>query len=288
MLKFLKTGIFLGGILLSNFSYSQDVPLGTLPMFYNSSFAGEADGGRFSTNFSLRRNSFYHTLGVQSSYDQFIPALRSGLGVSVGHFNTFGSFSSYNNNHSTLGLAVAPKFSLKGKLTISPSLDFNYFRQSSEINNAKGYATRVGILINSSKFFFGYSFDVFSNLKIKNVFNSETKQINRNIFDDFNSSIQLGYTFQRSKESKFSFTPQILISVSTFDERFQVAPLKLMLNFRHSNFLWGVSDDGLHVGWQTPRLRLMVFNNVQRLFIKSHIIDPSSISALSFRYNFKK
>lgn len=90
----LKSSLVWAGILLSSFSYAQEVPLGVLPMQFNSSFAGEAESPRISTNIGFRTptptNSFLGSnyrsgwgFLTNASYDQFIPAIRSGVGVSV-------------------------------------------------------------------------------------------------------------------------------------------------------------------------------------------------------------
>lgn len=74
----------------------------------------------------------------------------------------------------------------------------------------------------------------------------------------------MGYTFQRSSESKFSFTPQLLLSIDKFNSS---APLRIhfedfILNFRYKQFIWGFNNRGIHVGWQTDKLRLMLTNGL--------------------------
>ncbi len=283
MFRNLRAGIFLGGMLLSTLCQGQFAPLGTMPMYYNSSFAGGGDVPRFNTILIYEDYRNFNSIGSQSSFDMFVPAIGSGIGITSG-ISRFGGIWANRINYN-LGLAIAPKFSLGGKVTISPSIDVMLLKGVSSNFTYNGVNSRAGLLVNTSKFFVGYSMNFFSLYKHESSYSTET--IKRNFTDSHEGMFQMGYTFQRSTDSKFSVTPQILAVVNTYTQtgRLGIGFAKFLVNFRYNKFLYGVSDDGLHVGYQSQRLRIMAFNNVQRFLIRE---SPVNSSTLSFRYNFKK
>ncbi len=301
----LKSSLVWAGILLPFASRAQDVPLGALPMQFNSSFAGEAESPRLNANtrFDGSGTTFGRLLTISNSYDQFVPALRSGVGVSSYYskqdktFSFSGQTSSFEGYNYGFAVAVAPKFSLKGKYTISPSLDFSYssFRSSydnywptftNERQNASGFSiqSRVAILFNTQKWYAGYSVDLFqygeTHYSIPVTFPNAGRQ--------FNSYWQFGYTFQRSSESKFSFTPQLLFRTGydtpSYGNQFLYFRFTAFnLNFRYQKVIWGISNAGFHVGWQTKPLRIMLSSR----FENGDFSGRSYIGNLSFRYVFK-
>ncbi|MBC7923087.1 MAG: hypothetical protein H7Z75_18565, partial [Ferruginibacter sp.] len=132
MIPNFKTALVGSGLLLSLAGYGQGInlPLGALPMQYNGSFAGETNGPRISSNFGLQtaRRFYGRTYLAIASYDQFIPAIRSGIGLTVGYGDFYSIYTinasrrSYSSENYQVALAIAPKFSIKGKFTLSPSL----------------------------------------------------------------------------------------------------------------------------------------------------------------------
>ena len=282
MRTFLQSSLVWAGILLSFASQAQDdAPLGVLPMQYNSSFAGEAESPRLNTSIGFTTPAKYSSRGIamQSSYDQFVPALRSGIGVSTHYSRRAGEYGfglsgsgqslSYESQGYGFAVAVAPKFSLKGKYTLSPSLDFSYsslrFSQDywpgiNERQEGNGFniQSRAAILFNTPKWYAGYSVDLFqygeAHYRIPISWPTEGRR--------FNSYWQFGYTFQRSSESKFSFTPQLLFRTG-YDTRFIIrrefryfALTALNLNFRYRKAIWGFNNAGFHVGWQTKPMQI--------------------------------
>jgi len=270
MLKIIKTGIFWGGMLCSFFCHGQNVPLGTMPLLFNGSFAGEGEAPRIHSFLDYTNLGYSHPIiGIFTSYDQFVPALGSGVGIFTGF-----SLSSNSISYRYGGAAIAPKFSYKGKFTISPSLDFRYSSFQSVPLERKFFSSSAGLLINSSRFFFGYSITIFRNAISDGLY--QPRRINTSLgFSVF----QLGYTFQRSQESKFAFTPQILIV--PFMGAF---PAKFLMNFKYDKVLWGIGDNGLHVGWQTEKLRIMAFNDVFWRILDDRNYNTTNIS---FRYVFQ-
>jgi hypothetical protein len=307
----LLIGIHVGlGILLSSACYGQEfanVPLGALPMQYNSSFAGQAGSARFSSNFryGVTQEPNYLSRGYQlfASYDQFIPAIRSGIGITAGYHNgysrsesTTGYFFNYSTSIKYAGLAVAPKFSFKGKYTLSPSLDFNFSSSNFQYianppfdtiynylnGNHLAFNSRAGILFNTNKLYIGYSMVLLSSSLGKNRIPQNRLQSYR-----FQSYFQIGYTFQKSETSKFSFTPQIVIEFSEheFENRLNILLAGLNLNFRYKQFIWGLNDEGIHLGWQTDKVRLMLTNDYGRVSGLSNSLEGFRYEGnLSLRY----
>lgn len=294
-----KSSLVWTGMLLSFASYGQrsDAPLGALPMQYNSSFAGEGSGPRISSNIGF--NSDYinfplRRLITDLSYDQFVSRIHTGVGLSTSYYNgrsEFGKTAAYS-----VGAAIAPKFSIKGKVTISPSLDFSFargdvyldFRRYDGTELEYGYTyirSRAAILVNTQKWYVGYSVDAYTNLDYRN--DTIATRIGTP-FKGFNSVLQLGYTFQRSTDAKFSFTPQIAFKIREQPQRFEdplwerIKQVDFNFTFRHDKFIWGANGNGIHVGLQTQQLRLMLTN-----WIKDDNTYPYA-GNLSFRYIFKK
>ncbi len=294
MFRLLTTFLSGCGIVISTACLSQgqaEIPLGAMPMQYNPSFAGQMGGPRISssTGYDLRRFNFVNdhasrtkTYSIYTSYDQFIPLIRSGIALTAGvegEKNIFNSVDGNNKNvrhditnrSKFVSLAVAPKLSIRGKYTLSPSVDIAYSSLQSntafssadsssrytEFENLE-FQSRAGILFNTHKYYIGYSVILFQH--IRNPYTNMYLNLGRN----FQSFLQMGYTFQKSSESKFSFTPQLLLRVSKFNGS---APLRInfediILNFRYKQFIWGFNNRGIHVGWQTEKIRLMLTNGL--------------------------
>jgi hypothetical protein len=310
MSALLKTGLLCMACLLPLVAYGQgrfEVPLGALPMQYNGGFAGEAGSPRLNTvvggGFNRNVNKQYADGGYRTyaAYDQFVPAIRSGIGVTAGysHFDAGDRQleSYYYRGWGTyFAVAVAPKFSMGGKVTLSPSIDAAFFGSRNSFSNLSGYSrdsrnsaiqSRIGLLLNTQKFYVGYSIylvDHFSTYQKDDT--ASLRMAGRR--EKFTSYWQLGYTFGRGTESKFSFTPQLVFSTATdrYARRgyrpFSFADFNL--NFRYKKLIWGVNVTGVHLGWQTERLRIMLSDNLQ--YVRR---DESGYAAnVALRYVFKE
>ncbi|MES2733031.1 MAG: type IX secretion system membrane protein PorP/SprF [Bacteroidota bacterium] len=282
-----QAGIIWTGILWSFLSYGQSAPVGSLPMQYVGSFAGEAGVPRLSSSFSYQNhNNFNGRQDVYESYlsyDQFIPAIRSGIGITTGVGNNLNAVG-YNNqwtpiyfNKSNLYYisgVLAPKFSIQGKYTISPSIDYSY-QGNSALSGYYSRQCRVGMLFNTKKYYIGYSVYLLNNYAFK-----DTNNINTKVRGSERGHLQLGYTFQPSSESKFSCTPQmaILVYENYYDQVVRVGIPALMLNFRYSHLLMGINNRGWHFGWQTDKVRAMA---------SASFGNEKFFGNLSFRYLIK-
>ena len=304
----MKAGLVWTGMLLSLPGWGQireSVPLGVLPMQYIGSFAGEAGAPRLNLNshyyydrYSLSREQGF---GQSLSYDQFIPAIRSGVGLTagagIGLRDGLSSSQIYaREDRHYLTLSIAPKISIKGKYTLSPSVDLTY------VNNVRddgvsggtgesrggGFGSRIGLLWNTPKYYIGYS------LIGINGYHWNRERIPYR----FRSAFQLGYTFQKNSESNFSFTPQLAFYLSShntgslglnfynLDYRYGNGFISLAsfnLNFRYKKFIWGLNNAGIHLGLQNDRLRLMLTNYPGFWGSNKYYIGN-----LSFRYVFKE
>ena len=316
MRNIIKAGLFWCGILLSfvcNAQYSP--PLGALPMQFNGSFAGEAGVPRVSIIGSyywhrapsvVEWNSYHSDL----SYDQFIPAIRSGVGLSVGGYKWESLWEperQIEGESYYVALAVAPKISIKGKYTLSPSIivrydDGNSTSKESQVAatfRSKRVTSQFGLLWNTPKYYIGYSFNGFSHSELEGESLSngiKTPVVNIKRPYRFNSLLQAGYTYQRSSESNFSITPQLVIRViypdrGSGESLFRSYVEAYNLNFRYKKFIWGVNNAGVHVGLQTERLRLMMTNDngyFTERYNRSFSSESKSYHGnLSLRYLFK-
>ncbi len=298
-------------------------------MQYNPSFAGQAGGPRISSNVVYSNYDAAKSQRVYShlSYDQFIPAIRSGIGITAGYFNSihklphnlYGpgtsglSYDKVTFSGASFTVAIAPKISLKGKYTISPSIDFSYGIAEEKVTLSEvpvvdtirggdgkqyGINSRAGILFNTNKLYVGYKVVVLRRSILNSTYNPLSSYRPVNIFESF---LQAGYTFQKSSESKFSFTPQVVIQISKYDSkaRLYYGLEAYNLNFRYKHFIWGVNDSdirdvrfrdrqlftngGIHIGWQTDKLRVMLTNNYG---FNSQYESSRYVGNLSFRYIF--
>ena len=321
MRQFIKAGFIWSGLLWPFFSYGQQLraPLGALPMQYNSSFAGEAGGPRISSSFTLQPKLPWrtgHSYAWYTSYDQFIPALRSGIGVMVGRGGMSSSDNYYYLSPDPLGrddfksndylfsVSIAPKISIRGKYTLSPSIDFTHgqedfsrIRENEEAapsnssysnysNQLRHWQSRIGLLFNTNKYYIGYSIAVLN----RDIFSVQNQQ-RTNLITILDTSysytrpqrvmsyLQAGYTFQRTPQSKFSFTPQVMVGIDhNSSYPIKLASVAFNLNFKYQQFIFGVNNQGWHVGWQTDKIRLMLTNS----------IGGDYHGNLSFRYLIKK
>lgn len=278
MRKLWITILFSFGNLLSVFG--QDI-LGGSPTIYNSSFAGSVSNARISSNvgFTYDKDEFGKSTGytLVASYDNFFSAIGTGIGITA-YKNNYTSTIAYRDinrksesSYSGISLAIAPKISLKGKYTLSPSLDLNYIEQyHSSINDRtqNELSSRAGILFNATNYYIGYSVNLF-----------QSKDLYFNIFSYYSSSLQMGYSFQKSQDSRFAFTPQLVLP---FYRNSGIGWPLFNLGIRYDHFLFGLVGDGmnyliptgLQIGWQKKGLRVLL----------SHVFTFNYNADLSLRY----
>ncbi len=306
MSTLLKAGLLFTGCLLSLVAHGQEdleAPLGALPMQYNSSFAGETGSPRLNALVGFSYNpQYYRSYRTYAAYDQFIPALRSGVGLTAGYGHLKTGGRQYGNFESTgggfyLSLAVAPKFSMGGKVTLSPSLDValggggstssQTWSQIQLKHTATGntFRSRAGLLINTEKFYAGYSVLLVDRFNT-HVENDTVSWREAGRREKFTSYWQFGYTFGRGTASKFAFTPQLVFTTGTrrYSRRGYVllAPTDFNLNFRYKKIIWGGNMTGVHIGWQTDKLRIMLSDNLGY----TRRDDPGYAANIALRYIF--
>jgi hypothetical protein len=141
--------------------------------------------------------------------------------------------------------------------------------------------SRAGVLFNTDKYYVGYSAILLMGRHV-----------------DYLSHLQLGYTFGSSSKSNFSFTPQLALRLG-YNGRYSphstwyvgsirgkgVGVEAFSLGCRYKQFLWGVNNVGVHVGWQTERLRVTVTNNAGLVRLADFMPYTGN---LSLRYVFKE
>lgn len=300
-------------------AYCQDPPIGILPMYYNPSFAGSVGNSRicfngayaYQSNDYGRSQNFYDInftrYGFFSSFDRFYPGIKSGLGFSVERIDQKETFKGPNYEwqldlvQSIVTAVFAPKLSIKGKYTLSPSIDLSFINQDilyNETYNSEnsiydidknGITSRVGILFNARQYYIGYAV---------RLYNSELNEIG-NYKYDFYSILQLGYTFQKDEDSKISFTPQLALPIhSKANQWDQTTELpSYNLSFRYSSFILSalsqfeyIYPTGFQVGWQNSGWRLLISNEFAHRYYANLTIryifnqDKKSINILNNLY----
>lgn len=273
----------------------QNLPIGTLPMDYNSSFAGSVEQSRIVTNINYLGD--FSDLepskkGYYASYDNFFNRLGMGLGITAYYFDSF-----YGYNLTSTSLAFAPKLSIKGKYTISPSLDIGYksgnidyeddlLQNGSENIRESGFIGRTSILFNSTHYYVGFSI---------RLFKSEELSLVNNLDDQFTSTLQMGYAFQQNENSKLSFTPQLVFPLGHQYGRYKhlVQSPAINLGLRYSNFLFSLISkvnrpipNGFQLGWQNKNTRIIMTNQLMK--DSNSVINSSYTGNLAFRYIVKE
>jgi hypothetical protein len=294
---FVVSFLSLAGLLAGTKVNAQDAGVGTLPMMYNGGFAGEAGTSRLASFSSFRRSIFVQrsTLstgrakdyGTFLSYDFFLKKIRSGIGVTASHYYSDDNYIRDFKNTS-VALAISPKFSYNGKFTVAPFADFTFIHSTAsdyrevsvsppyefKTTNYRGIA-RAGLLVNSDHAYIGLSMEVWQFKGTEEpTFRFDQPQ---GVFvRSFNAYLQAGYTFQRNPESKFSFTPQLVIGHHRNNGDNYTSIRDVSLCFRYQKLIWGGSRNGFMVGYQDKRLKL------QANYI------PNNSAAISLRYTLKK
>lgn len=260
------------GILFPISILAQGPPLGVLPMKYNDSFAGSSGKSRVSSNFSFYYEKDGHSntngSGFYASYDNFFPGIKSGIGINVNRYFHSHSYKSdhfetrFNYVGANISATWAPKISIKGKYTISPSVNIGY--SSFDIFDSESYfyengihngvSGRVGILFNTTYYYVGYTVNLIDPQIIQFFYNY-----------GFYSILQFGYTFQKVPDSKFSFTPQFALPIKSkaYPGDHNIYWPEYNLGFRYQNYLFSIISrldisfpTGFLLGWQKNAWRV--------------------------------
>lgn len=254
------------GLVLSLKAVGQNTPLGTLPMQYNGGFAGEGDNARlvagtsvWSHNDVWSANKRVNSYSYYASYDQFFSKLRSGIGITLSH-DRRKDYSSidgaYDHNITNAILSFSPKLSSEGKYTFAPFVDLSYAAEQDTRMGTHLQLTmvgRAGFLFNSKRFYTGVS--VFGLIKGERI-----QVYPGHYVTNPPLVVQAGYTFHRSPESKFAFTPQaaFFFSKNTSYANNLDFGLDLNLMFRYRKFIWSLNNNGIGLGFQNEKFRAML------------------------------
>jgi hypothetical protein len=286
-------------LLFSKKAGAQQVPIGALPTKYNGGFAGEAGSLRIASfsYFNFGETGYYvgqnwPGRGSFISIDRFFKKIGSGVAVTIGQEGGGSQYTHYKNT--STGLAISPKFSFRGKYTFAPFADFSYEASNYKFEypflilrhdtishwKNKNLITKTGFLINSSKAYIGVSAQV---LTVWTLGYRDTTITH--FLSQMKYTLQAGYTFQRTPESKFSFTPQLLVYYDRYSyvnqttlQRVHINTIEVLdinLMFRHQKIIWGINSTGLMLGYQTNRFKLQVTNS------RTNIIGESKRKQLS-------
>lgn len=288
--------------LFCNFQAVAQSPMsGVLPMQFNPAFAGATGSPRVGVSTHLSSYSkFFNRQNYAFSYDNFMPKLKSGIGIHGGYTRLARNepyADELGNTHDVnFGLSVAPKFSFKGKYTLSPAVEINanlkntnYEHFSQKLDRVKTSLQpqlRFGIALNGRKFYIGVSYHINGSLGYELGGRPTNMGGDRIISTSPRSYLQMGYNFQRRDDSKFSFSPQIVFLRLKTNEHYGNQEynhvyhvLTPILNFRYKHVCWGLSYEGYEgvkamIGWQNKNMKI------------SFITSGTSNGQLSLRYIF--
>lgn len=185
-----------------------------VPLYYNPGYAGSVESPRLALSYN---QSMPYTSRSFSylSYDQALKRLHSGVGLVM--YNNYPGINTNTYNTFYCGLAYAAKFNIGNKLAISPALKVGYRKDSGPINQydalgaysgLKNVLTQnmdvsLGIVFNTEKLHFGFAVDHINEPRIIN-FSYSLAALPKKY------SAQLGYTFQKQKNSDFSVNTALL------------------------------------------------------------------------------
>lgn len=279
----------------------QAPPIGVLPTYYNSGFAGEAGAPRIST-FSFMTtygHSGVYQYGNYLSYDNFFKKIRSGVSLTVGQLNQ-NSGPAYQFRSRVVNAVISPKFSFGGKYTLAPFVRFNLVEGKSDhfylgTQGLSSYESKSrsggissGALFNSSKWYVGFTV---GSRQLQNLFYQENNipASNSNFTFTYwtpsvNWSFQAGYTFQRKPDSKFSFTPQIVFSPFRYRQYFSNTIGNQTIEHKSSD--QGVRIDDMNLMFRYKKIIAGV--NVQRVKINKNFFQAWKDPDISLGYQTKK
>jgi hypothetical protein len=289
--------LFIGlAFLYSIHAFAQQPPIGVLPTFYNCGFAGEAGSPRiaaYSYLTAYRGNSQLPLYGNYVSYDNFLKKIRSGLSIMVGHSEY--RYSNYEARSKYASMAISPKFSFNGKYTLAPFVRFNLSGGRSEMVTTDNTAPQPlqlksisgsissGVLFNSSTWYLGLTFGNLSHtfyrrssVPVNTIENERPLKVN--------FSFHAGYTFQRTPDSKFSFTPQIILS--PFRYRYTFSYTIGNMHYERTDADAGVSINHLNLMFRYKRI--LAGANVQRIKIDRYFFKSWNDPDVMIGYQAKK
>lgn len=246
----------------SQIVYCQYPPIGILPMEHNPSFAGSVGNSRLVSNFTYiepYNGSYSSRSGIYDldlSYDNYFPALRSGIGIvtKVGGYTASNDGTDLKIWSTSTELAIAPKISIKGKYTLSPSISLKYnkffsYHTDTWHRSSDNFYSKFGLLFNASHYYIGYAAEYHYGSS------------------GLTTWLQFGYIFQKSNDSKFSFTPQFAFPIRITSGIYFDWP-SYNLTFRYGSFILGAISQfeyeyptGFQVGWQNKGWRILLSNN---------------------------
>lgn len=282
---------------MPQFLYSQ-IWLGSLPMHYNPSFAGSSDEIRISTYNAYQRvnaeqDNSEGIRGLQAiSGDLFISKISTGIGLNFSYYSPsqMRFFVPTISHLFNAELVVAPKISIKGKFTISPSLSLSYYKNTYNYSNswlADGNRPdskidyRFGILLNNKRFFAGVAMELGPRVSKVDDFKATSQ-----ILSSSYTILHAGYAFKLDKDDNLSLTPQAVLQIPSYD--FYLINLIPTANIimRYKKWLTGIGyaeNPQIMAGLQTKAFRFMLIKDIVTNSTYTRNPKPNNM-ALSMRY----
>lgn len=288
------------------YSPGQTPWVNAIPTLYHPSFAGSTDQLRIATNNILDLDNFntsglnlYRTVINQNhlSVDKFIGKIHTGIGMGLRYSTLTDEGIPRKADYLEGNIAIAPKFSFRGKYTISPSLqitagklrdDFSYVDNGFAGPFVMHYpytvryiCVKAGLMYNTKSFFIGAAC-IFTN----KVYSTLTDPFRSNYSLTFLERLSFiaGYTFRRSEESKFSFTPVLLFGLQpNYWNQFMSKEYhtNIYFNFKYKKAIAGVDlHTNIMFGYEGEKVKIML---VQRYRTQSALGEKAYSAQLSLR-----
>ncbi|MBO9702758.1 MAG: hypothetical protein J7604_21275 [Sporocytophaga sp.] len=275
-------------------TYAQSGWIGLMPMEFNPSFAGNSGGHRIAALTSYehsvkrsRETSPLNSTLASASYDNFISNIGSGVGfyMSSRKYSSGDTSSPYHISYTSFNalkgaLIISPKISIRGKYTIAPSLGLNYKHLSYDFQAPGGnvnydsskikfenfkseiFYLSMGLLFNTEKFYIGYShfFQAFNGARNMNSFYEEDYRSGKQY-----GIIQVGYKFQKNKDSKSSYTLQKVVWTNRKFDLITIVIDGLTFTYKYKKILAGISTGSsshFGIGYQSNKLKIFYSQNL--------------------------
>lgn len=217
----------------------------SVPLYFNPGFAGSIEQSRLALAYRNQWSSIYQTFYL--SYDQAISRIHGGAGIILNQDNSGGILNVFY-----CGLVYAPKFNIRGKLSISPAIKIGYRRQTidlskltfgdmidprqgftnltneSLVNSRNNIDMNAGVVINTESYYIGIAADHINQPNTSFIKEGKSKLPVKYI-------AQLGYIYQKNDDSNFSFSPNIL-----FQRHGDEQLIQANLSFRYKYAIVGI------------------------------------------------
>ncbi|MCX6183148.1 MAG: type IX secretion system membrane protein PorP/SprF [Bacteroidetes bacterium] len=251
----------------------------SLPLYQNPSFAGTVVYPRFTLGTVMdgfKRPSILNISRTYFSYDQYVPDIRSGVGIMCTSNPVLSSPVEVKRFQSEL--FFSPKIKLKNKMTLSTGVSAGLSSNvlyasdlySNDPQNPLRFSYSLGAIVHSPTFYVGYSFRQYPGAKLLSSSDSSHFSIEQN--SKFVSTVQTAYVFRKKKSDRITFSPALLLQFYRLDNGFLETRYQVNFSLKRNFFFWGAGFSTnsifMTIGFQGERVRLV--------YSASQITEPST------------